>query len=71
MKKQITDGWHKIAGYSVFVESGYILRGMKKDDTQTAYVYRWNDRNQAWSHESSISPDAFRAGLKRGTIALA
>lgn len=64
------DGWHTIAGYSVFVEGGMIVRGMKNSDTLPAYVYRWSKSLNCWTKEESITPAAFRAGLKRGTIAL-
>lgn len=64
------DGWHTICGYSVYVEDGKIKRGMKESDTLTAYVYRWNKSLSCWTKESDITPDAFRAGIKRGTITL-
>lgn len=64
------DGWHTIAGKSVYVENERIIRGMKNNDTLTAYVYRWDRSTNAWIKEDSITPAAFRAGLKRGTIQL-
>lgn len=66
----VKDGWHTIAGCSVYIENGRIIRGMKNNDTLTAYVYRWDRGASAWIRTDSISPAAFRAGIKRGTIQL-
>lgn len=72
--KTIRDGWHNIAGYNVFVEDGQIVRGTKPSYTacgeEPAYVYRWLKQYKEWSSQSKITIDAFRAGIKRGTIAL-
>lgn len=62
----IKDGWHTIAGFSVYVEDGHITRAMKDSDTLPASVYRW--KNDGWTIEYKITPAAFRAGVKRGTI---
>lgn len=66
----IKDGWHTIAGESVYVENGRIVRGTKNNDTLPAYVYRWDRGAGCWIKKGSISPAAFRAGIKRGTIQL-
>ena len=69
---------HTIAGYEVYVEDGYILRGIKHDQNGgmlPAFVYR-QDRNHScrefdsWTSEEKIKPDAFRSGVRRGTIRL-
>lgn len=67
--KQYKDGWHKIAGYEVYMEDGYIVRGMTGNGAKqrTTYVYRAS-RNEGWDLEERIKPDAFRAGVKRGTV---
>lgn len=64
------DGWHTIAGKSVYIENGKIRRGMTNNDTQSAWVYRWNKAEKSWVAEGPISPAAFRAGIKRGTLIL-
>lgn len=76
--KKIRDGWHKIAGYEVYTEDGYILRGIKKDHNGsqvTAWVYKLanygGDSGYGWFRWERMTPDAFRAGVKRGTVRLA
>lgn len=66
----VKDGWHTIAGLSVYVEDGYIIRATKHDDTLPAWVYRWSKFNNAWMKEDKITPAAFRSGVKRGTITI-
>lgn len=64
------DGWHEIMGYRVWVEDGMILRGMKKDYNNSwiaCYVYR-ESRRGGFDKEEKITVDAFRAGVRRGTI---
>ena len=67
--KQYKDGWHKIAGYEVYMEDGYIIRGMTGNGTKqrTTFIYRAS-RNECWDLIERIRPDAFRAGVKRGTV---
>lgn len=72
--KRYKDGWHKIAGYEVYMEDGYIVRGTLGTGVnyRSAYVYRWcGAPYNAWVREDSISPDAFRAAVKRGTVKMA
>ena len=61
------DGWHTIQGKYVYVENGYIIRAMKNNNTLPAYVYR-SCRNGGWDIEEKITPAAFSAGFRRGTI---
>lgn len=70
MARKIKDGWHTICGHDVYVEDGFIIRGIKQSgqDKLTAWVYR--SAGHGWSREDRITPDAFRAGWKRGTIRL-
>lgn len=64
------DGWHTIAGHDVYIEGGRIIRGTKNAGQLPAYVYRWSRGAGCWIKEDSITPGAFRAGVKRGTIQL-
>ena len=68
----ISDGWHTIAGYYVYIEDGYITRGLKGIEGvyQTAgYIYR-KLKSGGWGKETAVSVAAFRAGVKRGTITI-
>lgn len=70
--KVISDGWHVVSGYDVFVESGMILRGILYDScgsSSSAYVYR-RCRDGSWTRCSGLSVAAFRSGVRRGTIEL-
>lgn len=79
MKKVIKDGWHVILGYEVYVENGLVIRGIKEDSNGspvTAYPYRAQMKKcyygqfiSGW-YQEDMSVDAFRAGVKRGTISL-
>ena len=66
------DGWHEISGNTVYVEDGYIIRGMKQNGlgAVSAYIYRKCRNGNGWDREDKITPDAFRAGCRRGTIIL-
>lgn len=78
--KMISDGWHTICGYEVFVEDGCIIRGVvgSGNAQKTAYPYRqcWSfnglgERHpDGWDNCSGLSVDAFRAGVRRGTICM-
>ena len=72
-KKIVSDGWHDIAGYRVYVEDGKVMRGIKRDyngGIVSASVYRGSWRG-GWDNENGYnSVAAFRAGVKRGTITL-
>lgn len=72
-KNQVMDGWHYIAGYRVYVEGGKVMRGFKRDYNGaivSASVYR-GSRRDGWNNENGYNTvDAFRAGVKRGTIVL-
>ena len=69
MKRTITDGWHIIAGYDVYVEGGKVLRGLSSDKQRTTYPFRYAARD-GWTNDSGLSVDAFRAGVRRGTITM-
>ena len=65
---KIKDGWHTIAGYEVYVENGRILRGLNGSGDKTLYPYRWNKQYDSRVNDSGLTVDAFRAGIRRGTI---
>lgn len=66
------NGWHTIAGYKVLVENGKIRRGILNPgwNERPGYIYREDRKNGCWTSEDAISADAFRAGVRRGTIDL-
>jgi hypothetical protein len=61
------DGWHKIAGYDVYVESNCVRYGICKWKGVTTYPYR-KSRYGGWDNCSGISIEAFRAGVRRETM---
>lgn len=66
-------GWHTIQGYSVHVDSdGLIRHGTLGEGSWmvTAYVYRACRNGDGWDREPCITPSAFAAGVKRGTVRL-
>ena len=67
--KTYKDGWHTISGYKVYIEGGTIRRALSPDAQRPLYVYR-KSRRGGWDLEEKITPDAFRAGLRRETITL-
>lgn len=74
MRKTIKDGWHDIMGYEVYVEDGKVIRGMKQSYTGlgkvSCYVFRAS-RYGGWDREyTGVTVAAFRAGVRRGTIAM-
>lgn len=56
----------QVAGYEVYIENGYIIRGIKNG--VTAYVYR--QVKDGWKKEDKITEAAFRSGVRRGTVDL-
>ena len=77
---KIYDGWHTICGHNVYVEAGCVVRGVTGIHNQiTTYPYRvhyeWHDDvggkkrvTNGWDKCAGITVDAFRAGVRRGTI---
>lgn len=67
--KKISDGWHTISGYTVYVEDGKVIRGILGEGNaqRTAYPYR-RARHGGWDNDSGLTVSAFRAGVARGTI---
>lgn len=69
----LLDGWHNLAGYRVYIRNGQIVRGMLDSgrDQRPAYLYRYNPRLGIWSSCVSMSVNAFRSGVRRGTVKIA
>lgn len=69
----MTDGWHTLGGYMVYVEKNRVLRGVIGEylGAKTAYPYR-RDRHHKnlWDNVSGLTCNAFKSGVKRGTIKL-
>lgn len=69
----MTDGWHSIGGYRVYVENNRVIRGVVGEylGTKTAYPYRRDRRHKnLWDNVSGLTCNAFKSGVKRGTIKL-
>ena len=67
----MTDGWHSLCGYMVYVEKDRVLRGVIGEylGTKTAYPYRRDKRHKnLWDCVSGLTCNAFKAGVRRGTI---
>ena len=62
------DGWHVVYGRDVYVEDGRVRRGLSHDGQRTVYPYRAT--KGGWVREYSPTVCAFRAGLRRSTMAL-
>ena len=62
----IRDGWHTIKGQRVYVEDGYILRGVKPSYTgigyETAYPYWWYEKLRIWNRVEKVKVSTFRNG---------
>ena len=65
--KQYTNGWHKIAGYNVYIEDNRIVRGVTSDWQLPLCPYTAS-KYGGWDNASrDLTPDAFRARVRRGT----
>lgn len=69
--RKVQDGWHTICGHDVYVEDGIIRRGVEQRSPLNivpVYPYRYHAKgNRGWWRED-MTVDAFRAGVKRGTV---
>lgn len=68
MKKTVKDGWHTIAGKSVYIENGYIKRGLSSDGQKATYPYR--AAKDGWDNDPYMTPDTFRRKVKNGSAAM-
>lgn len=70
MKKVIKDGWHKLAGYEVYVEDGYVIRGVVSEfhglSQHSVYPYE----RCIYGGWSKCTPLAitFTSRIRRGTL---
>ena len=73
MRKNISDGWHTICGFNVYVENGIVKKGELEDYNgihYTAWPYRLSKQG-GWDNVAGfITVDSFRYGVKRGTVML-
>lgn len=69
MKKTVKDGWHKIAGYDVYVKSGNVKRGVTADGQRATYPYRAS-KCGGWDNDPYMSVDNFRRKVNNGTAAM-
>lgn len=56
------------------IENGHVRKGLCYTTTgrtatpQAVHPYRWNAQLRSWVIDQSSTPDAIRAGIRRGTI---
>ena len=67
---KIKDGWHIIKNYIVIVENGRVLRGVSSQDWQQHAIWPYRAGKYCWTNVSGISVEAFRSGVRRGTITM-
>lgn len=70
--RKTKDGWHKIAGFNIFIENNRVLKGVRRDidgGEITAYPHRVN-KNGDWNNDAGLTVEAFKAGVRRGTVTL-
>lgn len=67
---KVIDGWHKLCGYDVYIEGGFVIRGVSGGESpRPVYPYR-KSRYGGWDLEKRLTEAAFRAGVRRGTITM-
>lgn len=69
MKKTVRDGWHTIAGQNVYIENGYIKRGLSRDGSRTTYPYS-SGKYDGWDLDQYMTPDNFRRKVKNGSATM-
>lgn len=70
--KKYEDGFHRIAGYLVIIEDGYVGRVCVNEDKGAWAVPFIPCKYGGWDNAYlQLTPDAFRARLKRETIKFA
>ena len=67
---KIKDGWHIIKNYIVIVENGRVLRGVSSWDWQQHTIWPYRAGRSCWTNVSGISVEAFRSGVRRGTVTM-
>ena len=73
MNQTAIDGWHKVYGYNVLIEDGYVSRAT--DGAKPLYPYRKYRKFilDSWYRiykEEKLTLTALRSGMRRGTITL-
>lgn len=67
--KQYKDGFHKIAGYEVIIENGYVGRVCINEDKGLWGVPFIPCKYGGWDNAYlCLTPDAFRARVRRDTV---
>lgn len=67
---KIKDGWHTIYGKFVYVENGRVLRGVSSRDWDQRTIYPYRVCRDGCTNCAGITVDAFRSGLRRGTVTM-
>lgn len=67
---KIKDGWHVIKGYRVYVKDGRVLRGVSSQDWRQRTTWPYQAKYNCWTNVVGISVEAFRSGVRRGTITM-
>ena len=61
--KKMTDGWHTIRGYRVYVEDGLVRR-----PDFYGSLYRWDDSINAYNNLLPCTPDRLRYYNRKGNL---
>ena len=71
--KCIGDGWHKVGDCRVLVENRVIVKCLMQNETGNwtpHHIVRWNSQTKQFQRTGYVTLAAFRAGARRGTIAV-
>lgn len=68
MKRAVKDGWHIVAGYKVYVENGYVKRGIIEENVgaKTSFPYVAG-KYDGWDLDQYVTVNNFRRKVKAGT----
>lgn len=67
--KKAKDGWHKVYGYSVWVEGGWAVRGLSSDGQRPLYIYAVA-KDGGYDLCDGAKLDTLRKAMARGTMVL-
>lgn len=65
--KEYKDGWHTLGGYRVYIEDGYVLRGLSLDGRTTRYMYEAN-KDGGFDKIERMKVAAFKSRCARNTM---
>lgn len=65
--KEYKDGWHTLGGYRVYIEDGYVLRGLSLDGQTTRYMYEAN-KDGGFDKIERMKVGAFKSRCARNTM---